>query len=403
MGPHEPYWQTNSSYSPPASRRWEHRLQIEGLPYGSHGGIQLFGSSSSSNSKESEASARNDNFLNHPGSDGADSYFSSPSDSFHNQQWTPRPMKGVNVDDYVSGTIRESASGPLGVSTSMEGTSGLVHGAGSTSSRSDNSDYEAFTKGSAHSNRNFSRCSFISKPIHPISFINQTTERGGRGIETSATTPRREALQCSSENSSIDFTDVSEQLDSESTAPYHEPEGSKCGLCNRLLSQRSPWSSRRIVRSGDMPVTGVLSCRHVFHADCLDQTTPKLQRHDPPCPICAKLEENALEQPLISRLRNGLPRLKPFMEDGPSTVRPWGCAQVGDCVEGALHASSSMMLLNRSRLRKHLTLKANSSKELPDKLRNSGSFSPRVFHEKSVQPEAVETSKLNAGPTQNRW
>ncbi|KAK9116699.1 hypothetical protein Sjap_015646 [Stephania japonica] len=434
MGPHEPYWQTNSSYSPPVSRRWEHRLQIEGIPYGSHSGIQLFGSSSSSNSKESEASARNDHFLNHPGSDDADSYFSSPSDSFHNQQWTPRPMKGVNIDDYVSGTIRvvlasfnafysselrqkilqmapyamyylviDSASGPLGVSPPMEGTSGLVHGAGSTSSRSDNSDYEAITKGSTHSNRNFSRCSFISKPIHPISFINQITEREDRGIETSAATPRREALQCSSDNSSIDFTDVSEQLDSESTAPYHEPEGSKCGLCNRLLSQRSPWSSRRIVRSGDMPVTGVLSCRHVFHADCLDQTTPKMQRHDPPCPVCAKLEENALEQPLISRLRNGLPRLKPFMEEGPSTVRPWGCAQVGDCVEGALHASSSMMLLNRSRLRKHLSLKANSSKELPDKLRKSGSFSPRVFHEKSVQPEAVESSKLSAGPALKRW
>jgi hypothetical protein len=60
----------------------------------------------------------------------------------------------------------------------------------------------------------------------------------------------------------------------------------KCGLCDRMLWQKSPWSSTRIVRNGDMPIAGVLPCRHVYHADCLEETTPKGQSHDPPCPLC---------------------------------------------------------------------------------------------------------------------
>ncbi|KAF9626237.1 hypothetical protein IFM89_031364 [Coptis chinensis] len=410
MGPHEPYWRTNTSFSPPLSRRWERRFQTDGLPYGSRSGLQLYESSPSSNSKESVTSMRDDRFPNDAASDGAGSYFSSPSDSFQTQQWTPSPMTEGIISDYASGALREHASGPLVFTPGMEGTAGAPYNAGSISSRSDGSEYEAVFKTS--SNRNFSnRCSFMSKPIHPISFLNQTPERDVSGTittgnylnrqalnEAGSSTPRRETLRWSS-SSSMDFTDVSEQLDSDSAVPsYNLSEGGvKCGLCDRLLSQRSPWSSRRIVRSGDMPVTGILSCRHVFHADCLEQTTPKIQKHDPPCPVCARLE-NALEQPTSSRLRNGLPRLKQVGEDGPS--RSWSCGQVGDCVEGALHASprNSLLLLNRSRLKKHLSFKGISSKELPDKLKKSNTFSSH-FNGKSVEQEAFECSRLTSGPT----
>lgn len=317
----------------------------------------------------------------------------------------------------------------------MQGTSAALYNTGSVSSCSDGSEYEAVAKPHASSNRSFStRCSFMSKPIHPISFLNQTPERDGSGTgnylnhlhngnsiyqysllvvfrsiakyhcnsgfsEAGPSTPRRETLRWSS-GSSMDFTDVSEQLDSESVASSGNiSEGFKCGLCDRFLSQRSPWSSRRIVRSGDMPVTGILSCRHVFHADCLEQTTPKIQKHDPPCPVCARVE-NVPEQPTSSRLRIGLPRPRQVGEDGPS--RPWSCGQVGDCVEGALHASprNSMTLLNRSRLKKHLSFKGNSSRDLPSKLKKQGSLSLQL-KEKSVDQEAFEFSKL-AGPMLKR-
>ncbi|KAL2553255.1 uncharacterized protein Fot_06874 [Forsythia ovata] len=93
----------------------------------------------------------------------------------------------------------------------------------------------------------------------------------------------------------------------------------RCGLCERFLSQISPWSSRRIVKSGDMPVAGVISCSHVFHAECLEQTTSKVCKNDPPCPICIRVEEeNSPDQRVFSKLRNSFPRLKRFCEDGSS-------------------------------------------------------------------------------------
>ncbi|XP_010265165.2 PREDICTED: uncharacterized protein LOC104602979 isoform X1 [Nelumbo nucifera] len=380
---------------------------------------------------------RSDQFSHHhySASDGFGSYFSSPSDSFQTQQWTPPPVQRASADDYVTVTLREPTSGPLTFTPLMEGSSAIPYSAGSTSSRSDGSEYEPITKTHASSHR---RYSFMSKPVHPLSFPTLTLGREADGAiapgncvnqptvhensmshhsdlkyaqnlaelhsasgfpEFGATTPQREALQWSSASSSIDFTDASEQLDSECFAPSCNPqEGFKCGLCDRFLSQRSPWSSRRIVRSGDMPVAGVLSCRHVFHAECLEQTTPKTQKHDPPCPLCARLEENVPEQRLVSRLKNGLPRLRPFCEDGPS--RSWGCGQVGDCVEGALHGPprNAMLLLNRSRLKKHLSMKGSSSKEIPEKLKKSGSY----VLSNSVDQGAVGCSRT-AGLTLKRW
>nr|DAD31290.1 TPA_asm: hypothetical protein HUJ06_010141 [Nelumbo nucifera] len=302
----------------------------------------------------------------------------------------------------------------------MEESSTIPYSGGSTSSRSDGSKYEPITKARGSSHR---RCkeadgsiatgnclnqptvhenntSLHSDPKYTQNFVELQSTSGFSEID--ASTPQREMLRWSSASSSLNFIDASEQLDSESSAPScSPPEGFKCGLCDRFLSQRSPWSSsRRIVRSGDMPVTGVLSCCHVFHAECLDQTTPKAQKHDPPCPLCARLEENAPEQRLVSRLRNGLPRLRSFCEDGSS--RSWGCGQVGDCVEGALHGipCNAILLLNRSRLKKHLSMKGNSSKEIPDKLKRSGSY---IFNN-SVDQGAVGCSRTTAGfMLKRRW
>ncbi|RWR75756.1 zinc finger protein [Cinnamomum micranthum f. kanehirae] len=75
--------------------------------------------------------------------------------------------------------------------------------------------------------------------------------------------------------------------------PYSSSSNQKCSYCGRLLRQKSPWSSYRIVNSGDMPVGGVLSCSHVFHAECSEQTTPKTQILDPPCPLCLKIAVEA--------------------------------------------------------------------------------------------------------------
>ncbi|KAL6969616.1 hypothetical protein U1Q18_029326 [Sarracenia purpurea var. burkii] len=254
---------------------------------------------------------------------------------------------------------------------------------GSTSSRSDSSDFEPIAKAQLSCHRNFSshRC-FLSKPVHPLSLPSETPTRevsGGTTMitgfsEFDAATLRREMHNLSSD--SIDFTDVTEPLESDSFSRSGNPSDVfKCGLCDRFLSQRSPWGSRRIVKSGNMPVAGVLSCRHVYHAECLEQTIPKTRKNNPPCPMCLKSEENSPEQQVFSKLRNVFPKLRPFSEDGPS--RPWDCTEAGDCIEGALNdpPRNSILSLNRNRGRKNLSAKGNSGKECRGKLRKIGSFS----------------------------
>lgn len=213
-------------------------------------------------------------------------------------------------------------------------------------------------------------------------------------------TPRRGTSRLSG-NSSVDITSFSGPLEGECFGLPHKNlyGGSRCCLCERLLSQRSPWGSRRMVWSGDMPTTGVLSCWHVYHAECLERITPKPQNHDPPCPVCEKSENgHAVEQWAISRLKNGLPRLRSLGEEGPSRV--WSCGQRGDCVEGAIDApkrSTSMLLRNRSRLKRQLSLKGNSGKERAESSKRSGLCSPRV------SLGAVGCSKLAQGPALKRW
>ncbi|XVE91514.1 hypothetical protein REPUB_Repub01dG0016400 [Reevesia pubescens] len=401
MGPHEPYWRTNTSFSPPHSR-WDFRFQPEGLSYGSYDGIQLYGSSTSSNSKESRGWVRGNLLYNHQysTSDGAGPFLSSPSDLSQGPQWTPPAIQEITLDDYETATRRDRVVGQLSFASIVEGTSRNADSGVSTSSHSDSSESEPMVKSCLSSHRNFSsRRYFMSKPIHPLSFpkgtpTTEASDSAVAGFSDDAATPHGDAPRWSSASSSSnEFVDVSEPFESEIVGRSCTPaDGFKCALCEIFLSQRSPWSSRRIVRSSDMPVAGVLSCRHIFHAECLEQTTPKTHKNDPPCPICAKLEEqNSPEN--FSRFKNGFPKLKSFSEDGPS--RPWGCAQVGDCVEGALHAPprSTMLLLNRSRMKKNLFMKGNLSKEFPGKLRKSGSSSLQLFSGKSIDQGAVGCSK----------
>ncbi|KAF2299205.1 hypothetical protein GH714_030961 [Hevea brasiliensis] len=357
MGQHEPYWQTNTSFSPPPSR-WDFSFPSEELPYDSRDGLLL----------------------------------SSPPDLSPGPQWTPPVIQEINADDYETATKRGQVLLQLPSTPIIAGTSGKPDSGGSTSSFSDSYESEPTLKSCLSSHYNFSgRRSFLSKPIHPLFFPTQAPKEASETPDTGlsefdAATVQRDAHRWSSASSSIDSSDVSEPFESEILGRLCiSSDGFKCGLCERFLSQRSPWSSRRIVRSGDMPVAGVLSCCHVFHAECLEQTTPKAHKNDPPCPLCVRLEEkNSTDLQVFPKLRNGFPISKPSSEYGPS--RPWGCVPMGDFVEGALHEPhrNTMLLLNRSRMRKNLSLKGNSSKEFPGKLRKSDSYSSQPLNGKSV-------------------
>ncbi|KAB2047962.1 hypothetical protein ES319_A13G081900v1 [Gossypium barbadense] len=383
MGPHEPYWQTNTSFSPPPSR-WDFHFQPDGLSYSSHDGSQLYESSTSPNSKENRGWMRRNFLYNHQysTSDGAAPFLSSPSDLSQGPQWTPPVIQEITLDDYETATTRDHVGGQAPFASLVEGTSTNADSGVSTSSYSDSSESEPMVKQCLSSHHNISIA----------------------GLSNDTAMPQRDAHRWSSASSSNDVADISEPFESvifgRSCVPSN---GFKCGLCERFLSQRSPWSARRIVRSKDMPVAGVLSCGHTFHAECLEQTTQKARIRDPPCPVCAKLEEqNSSENRVFSRLRNSISRLRSFSEDGPS--RTWSCAQVGDCVQGALHPPqrSTMLLLNQSRMKKNLFVKVNSSKEFPGKLRKSSSPSLQLFGGKSIDQGAVGCSKTIAGPSVKR-
>ncbi|XXG41001.1 hypothetical protein AAC387_Pa01g1570 [Persea americana] len=204
-------------------------------------------------------------------------------------------------------------------------------------------------------NRNFSsRHSFMSKPVYPLVYQNPVSDSEACGSvdETNFIMPapnnksspmwsespssldlkfhntltelqkmeaspdpsmssRREGFRYARSNDmgfdgqSIDMT---ERLYLENVRlPYNPTDDQKCGLCGRLLVQKSPWSSYRIVRSGDMPIAGVLPCNHVFHAECLEQKTPKTQVHDPPCPVCQKIANGAeASSPVLEPLQMAL-------------------------------------------------------------------------------------------------
>lgn len=401
--PHEPYWQTNTSFSPPPSR-WDFHIQSEGLSYGSYDGTQLYGSSTSSNRKESESWLRGNLLYNNrfSASDGTGMFLSSPSDRSQGPQWTPPTIQEISFDDYGT-TKRDQGFKQLRFPSTLEGGSGNADFDGdTTSSHSDIREIEPTVKSRVSSHHNSSACRYFThQPIHPLSL---PVEVGGRvadklefarSSDADAAIAQRDSQPRSSSSSNSDYVDISELVDFENTGrSFIQSDGFRCGLCERFLSQRSPWSSHRIVRSKDLPVAGVLSCRHVFHGECLEQSTPKARKTDPPCPVCLRLEaENSSEQLVFSKHRNGFPRLRPFSEDGPS--RAWSCTQVGDCVEGALHASpgnNTMMLFNRNHIRKNLPSKTNSSKEFSGKLRKS-SHNLHFWSGKSVDQGSVRCSK----------
>lgn len=53
-----------------------------------------------------------------------------------------------------------------------------------------------------------------------------------------------------------------------------------CGVCSKLLTERASW------RSNELSVVAVLTCGHVYHADCLENMTSDINKYDPVCPIC---------------------------------------------------------------------------------------------------------------------
>lgn len=85
-----------------------------------------------------------------------------------------------------------------------------------------------------------------------------------------------------------------------------------CGVCAKLLTERSSWgwTSQKIVSTNELAVVSILTCGHVYHAECLDYMTPEANKFDPNCPVCTygekqayKISEKALKAELDLKAR----------------------------------------------------------------------------------------------------
>ncbi|KNA03698.1 hypothetical protein SOVF_206620 [Spinacia oleracea] len=68
-----------------------------------------------------------------------------------------------------------------------------------------------------------------------------------------------------------------------------------CGICSKLLSEKSPWSTHKFVAGNELSVVAVLICGHVYHAECLETITPEISKYDPSCPVCTFGEKQTLK------------------------------------------------------------------------------------------------------------
>uniref|UniRef100_A0A803LDN2 RING-type domain-containing protein n=1 Tax=Chenopodium quinoa TaxID=63459 RepID=A0A803LDN2_CHEQI len=68
-----------------------------------------------------------------------------------------------------------------------------------------------------------------------------------------------------------------------------------CGICSKLLSEKSPWSTQKFIAGNELSVVAVLICGHVYHAECLETITPEVNKYDPACPVCTFGEKQTLK------------------------------------------------------------------------------------------------------------
>lgn len=78
-----------------------------------------------------------------------------------------------------------------------------------------------------------------------------------------------------------------------------------CGVCSKLVTKTCEMNKYQL------SVIAVLVCGHVYHGECLENSTPEVSRYDPVCPVCTfgekktlKLSGKVLKEKLDLRARN---------------------------------------------------------------------------------------------------
>ncbi|KAK7283906.1 hypothetical protein RIF29_13655 [Crotalaria pallida] len=154
------------------------------------------------------------------------------------------------------------------------------------------------------------------KPVFP-SWSNESGARSRGGSSDGWSVPGFSELMGTSHRETWSFDSESFGFNRErllrsssrfSTSPV---DFQTCGVCSKLLSEKSSWSSQKIIASNDLAVVSVLICGHVYHAECLESMTPEINKYDPACPVCTfgekqtlKLSEKALKAEMDLKAKN---------------------------------------------------------------------------------------------------
>lgn len=150
-----------------------------------------------------------------------------------------------------------------------------------------------------------------------------------------------------------------------------------CGVCLKLLSQKSSLGSQKIISTNELAVVAVLICGHAYHAECLENMTPEISKYDPACPICtfgekqtAKLSEKALRAEMDMKVKNSKQSRKRVM-DGVLDSDSLGFARQkssGHESRGLKMCSSSSMKSSSGKpfLRRHFSFGSKGSRSMSD-------------------------------------
>ncbi|KAI4295492.1 hypothetical protein L6164_035535 [Bauhinia variegata] len=159
-------------------------------------------------------------------------------------------------------------------------------------------------------------CVSEERPVFP-SWSNESDRRSRGGSSDGWSIPgfselmgasQRERWSFDSESFSFNREKLARSSSRSSTSPV---DLQTCGVCSRLLTEKSSWSTQKIIATNDLSVVAVLICGHVYHAECLESMTPEINKYDPACPVCTfgekqtlKLSEKALKAEMDLKARS---------------------------------------------------------------------------------------------------
>ncbi|XP_058087125.1 uncharacterized protein LOC131234336 [Magnolia sinica] len=176
-------------------------------------------------------------------------------------------------------------------------------------------------------------------------------------------TSQRERWSFDSENMSSGHGKVSRSNSQPLSSPSIDLQA--CGICSKLLTERSSFSSQKIVANNELSVVAVLVCGHVYHAECLDNMTPETDKYDPSCPLCmvgermaSKMSRKASRGDVDSKARNKISRI------GVADIDPESEKSTRQEGKGPKMGASSSMKSSFGRpfLRRHFSVGSRSTR-----------------------------------------